>query len=93
MKTVTLGLLLVLGIQANALEPKQEALNEVCKASLISEAAARRTARELGVTKSQRDRLVCNNLPMMEFAKVYRDSLDGLPASSAEQATTIVNIQ
>lgn len=68
----------------------QSALNEVCKASLISENAARRTARELGVTKAQRDRLLCNNEPMTLFAKNYGAETD---LQDSGNATKIVNIQ
>ncbi|MFN3237542.1 MAG: hypothetical protein ACE37D_10825 [Pseudomonadales bacterium] len=92
MKTIAF-IALILGTNlAIADDQFQSALDQVCKASLISKDAARRTARELGVTRAQRQRLECNDMPMAQFAEVYSGRLDQLPAQSSE-ATSIVNIQ
>lgn len=85
-------LMVFLAAQAQASEPSQDALNQVCEASLISDDAARLVARKHKITKAQRDRLECNDLPMHEFAQTYRNVIE-LPANSAEEATSIVNIQ
>ena len=84
--------MVLLAGQAQAVEPSQAALNKVCEASLISDEAARKVARQHKVTKAQRDRLVCNDLPMQEFAQTYRSDM-GLPANVAEEASILVNIQ
>jgi hypothetical protein len=92
MKTIALIALMLGTNLALADDQFQTALDKVCKASLISEDAARRTARDLGITRAQRERLVCNDMPMAQFAEVYSARLNELPASSTE-ATSIVNIQ
>ncbi len=92
MKKITFFLMVLLASQAQATEPSQAALNKVCEASLISDDAARQVARQHKVTKAQRDRLVCNELPMQEFAQNYRATM-GLPAGHSEEASILVNIQ
>ena len=82
--------------QAMASDSLQTALNEVCKASLISESAAKRTAREFGITRSQRERLMCNEQTLVEFAQSYStgiNELNSMPATAAGNEAKIVNIQ
>ncbi len=45
---------------------------QLCIAALDSKQALRQKARELGISKSARDRLVCNELSLGEFADTHR---------------------
>ena len=93
MKAIATALLILATGQVMADEVNQTALNEVCKASLISKTAAIRTARELGVTRAQRDRLVCNEMSLETFAKTYSVDVNNLPDSASGEANVLVNIQ
>lgn len=50
----------------------QDPYTKLCIAALKSEQAFLDTARELNVSKAERDRLVCNDLTVEEFASEYR---------------------
>ena len=91
MRSLAAVLFIVVSGQAIADESQQTALNEVCKASLISKNAAIRTARELGITKAQRDRLVCNDMSLDLFAKTYSVDVNNFPSSPS--GDVLVNIQ
>ena len=55
-------------------DPAQAELNaytQLCLMSLRSEREFIQKARELGVTKNQRDRLVCNNMSIDKFVSTY----------------------
>lgn len=45
-----------------------DAYSQLCKAALVSEQAFVAKARELKISKNERDRLVCNDLSVEEFA-------------------------
>lgn len=46
-----------------------ETYTQLCLAALKSEQEFVQTARALGITKKQRDRLVCNDMEVDEFAR------------------------
>ena len=49
-----------------------EPYTQLCMAALKSEEAFLETARQLNIGKAERDRLVCNDLTVEEFANSYR---------------------
>ena len=49
-----------------------EPYTQLCKAALKSEEVFLETARKLNIGKAERDRLVCNELSVEEFASSYR---------------------
>lgn len=49
-------------------EQKLDRYSLLCLTVLKSEKEFTRTARELGVTKNERDRLICNEMPVEQFA-------------------------
>lgn len=50
----------------------QAAYTQLCLAALKSEQEFLNTARELNIGKNERDRLVCNDMAVEEFASNYR---------------------
>lgn len=60
---------------------KANPYTQLCLASLKSEQEFARKARELGITKSQRDRLVCNEMEIDKFASTYELSSENTIAT------------
>ena len=52
------------------------AYTQICLASLVSKRALREKARELGIGKNERTRIVCNELTLHKFAQVYANKID-----------------
>lgn len=57
---------------ATEADKTQAAYTQLCLAALKSEQEFLNTARELGISKDERDRLVCNDMAVEEFASNYR---------------------
>tara|TARA_R110002110_G_scaffold21458_1_gene85304 strand:- start:937 stop:1209 length:273 start_codon:yes stop_codon:yes gene_type:complete len=52
-------------------QPKIDDYSQLCLAALKSESEFLNKARDLGITKNERDRLVCNEMSVDKFANAY----------------------
>lgn len=48
---------------------------QLCMAALESREALRTKAKALGMNRKQQNRVVCNDMSLVEFAKAYRDDI------------------
>ena len=53
-------------------DQKIDRYSQLCLAVLKSEQEFVQTARSLGITKNERDRLVCNDMNLDQFASTFR---------------------
>ncbi len=76
-KALSAALLMGVAITSFADTPKtshnaEHPYTQLCMAALISEEAFLEKARALNIGKAERDRLVCNDMTVEEFADTYR---------------------
>ena len=77
-------LTLTLGLAANAFAAPQtdgasdmlisgeNAYAQLCVAALESKQALNKKSRELGISRQKRDKIVCNDMSLTDFAATYR---------------------
>ena len=50
----------------------ENAYAQLCKAALESKQAVNQKARELGISRQKRDKVVCNDMSLTEFASTFK---------------------
>lgn len=60
------------GNNSDMLISGENAYAQLCVAALESKQALNKKSRELGISRQKRDKIVCNNMSLTDFAATYR---------------------
>ena len=60
------------GSNSDLLVSGENAYAQLCVAALDSKKALNKKARELGISRQKRDKIVCNDMSLTDFAATYR---------------------